>query len=319
MRAGQGVTTPRWAENSAIFPPASPPRFANASGTPNLLGNFPVRPVSAPVLLPLFVALLLLGAGAWLAGRRTAPPHAPPSPARAAADAGASPAEAAPRITDSAELTRLRAENARLREQLDAAFATLIETSDSLDATRSALDRLRRPLELDLSSSTLRANLSPGEGVVTGGHRLPDGRRLFALVATDARADGAVDVAGRFFAVPEELVPALGLQTLVTEAANTLQHGEVWVREELESVATRLEQTPSARLLATGGAALRAGEPGEVTLPTGTDGPPLTLGVNFDYDARRNLDLELRVESPAPAPSETTPTAAISSATTTEK
>ena len=104
--------------------------------------------------------------------------------------------------------------------------------------------------------------------------------------------------------MPEEQVAALGLQTLVTEAANTLQHGEVWVRDELETVAARLEQMPDARLLATGGTALRAGEPGEVTLPTGTDGPPLTFGVNFDYDARRNLDLDLRVESPAP--SETT-------------
>ncbi len=276
-----------------------------------------MRPATSTGFLTLLAAVLLLGAGAWLAGRRAPPADTSPAPERLIPPSPRT--DAAPVATDSAELARLRAENARLREQLDAAFATLIETSDSLDATRGALDRLRRPLELDLSSSTLRANLTPGEGVVTGGHRLPDGRRLFALVATDARADGAVDVAGRFFAVPEELVSALGLQTLVTEAANTLQHGEVWVRDELESVATRLEQTPSARLLATGGAALRAGEPGEVTLPTGTDGPPLTLGVNFDYDARRNLDLELRVESPAPAPSETTPDTAPSSAASPEK
>lgn len=259
-----------------------------------------MRPVPVPGFLALVAAVLLLGAGAWLTGHRA------PSPAGPAAlehTTPTAPSTASTTVaTDPAELERLRAENARLREQLDAAFATLIETSDSLDATRTQLDRLRRPLELDISSTTLRANLTAGEGVVTGGHRLPDGRRLFALVATDARADGAVDVAGRFFAVPEELVPALGLQTLATEAANTLQHGEVWVRDELESVATRLEQTPSASLLAKGATALRAGEPTEVSLPAEAGGPPLTFGVNFDYDARRNLDLELRVESPAPPP-----------------
>lgn len=271
-----------------------------------------MRPFSKPAFFPLLAAVLLLGGGAWLAGRRPAPVAAAPAPAAPAPSLAASRLDSAPQATDTGELARLRAENARLREQLDAAFATLVETSDSLDATRDQLARLRRPLELDLSSSTLRANLAPGEGVVTGGHRLPDGRRLFALVATDARNDGAVDVAGRFFAVPEDQVAALGLQTLVTEAANTLQHGQVWVRDELEAVAARLEQTPTARLLATGGAALRAGEPGEVTLPTGTDGPPLTFGLNFDYDARRNLDVELRVESPAPVTAESSPTAAAS-------
>ena len=167
-------------------------------------------------------------------------------------------------------------------------------------------DRLRRPLDVDMASATLRANLAPGEGVVTGGYRLPDGSRLFAFVETDSRVDGGIGVASRFFSVPEELVQALGLQTLSTAAANTLQHGEVWVRDELDQVAGALEQSPGARLLSAGNTALQPGRPGEMIFPAAPGDPPLSLNLNAVFDANNNLDLELRVES-APVESSEAP------------
>ena len=243
-----------------------------------------------------------LGLGAlWLLGRRAAGdgrlPDAPRIGPVAAPSAAPSPAVPDP------ELARLRAEVKNLREQLEAARTSLDRTGETLAQTTKELERLRRPLDVDMASATLRASLAPGEGVVTGGYRLPDGGRLFAFVETDALPDGGIGVTSRLYAVPEELVQALGLQTLSTEAANTLQHGEVWVRDELDHVAGTLEQTPGTRLVSAGIASLQPGKPGDVPLPVAPGDSPISINVNAAYDDQRNLDLELRVEStPAAAP-----------------
>ena len=261
-------------------------------------------PSPSPFLVLFSGASLLLAAGLWLADRQRArTPHpteaAIPSATTAPSVVAAAPA---PVLRDDAELERLRAEVKKLREELDATRGSLEESELTLAQTTRELDRLRRPLDVDMASATLRANLAPGEGVVTGGYRLPDGSRLFAFVETDSRVDGGIGVASRFFSVPEELVQALGLQTLSTEAANTLQHGEVWVRDELNQVAGALEQSPGARLLSAGNTALQPGRPGEMVFPAAPGDPPLSLNLNAVFDANNNLDLELRVES-APAES----------------
>jgi hypothetical protein len=263
-----------------------------------------VRSPSASLFFVLFsAASLLVVAGLWLADRQHA--QTPPAEMAPPPDAVATVAPVSPPIVvrDDAELERLRAEVRKLREELDAARGSLEQNERTLARTTRELERLRRPLDVDMASATLRASLAPGEGVVTGGYRLPDGTRLFAFVETDARADGGIGVASRFFSVPEELVQALGLQTLSTEAANTLQHGEVWVRDELDLVAGALAQTPSARLLTTGDTSIQPGSPGEVTFPSRPGDPPLSLNVNAVFDAQNNLDLELRIES---APGEIT-------------
>ncbi len=272
-------------------------------------GVLVVRSTSvSPVFLPVAAAVSILAAGLWFADRHRPreTPFASKSPRADVADAAA-PVPPRPIVRDDAELARLRAEVRKLREELASAKGSIEDTRQTLAQATRELERLRRPLEIDMASTTLRANLAPGEGVVTGGYRLPDGTRLFAFVETDSLGDGGVGVASRFFAVPEELVQTLGLQTLSTEAANTLQHGEVWVRDELEQIAGALEQTSGVRLLTAGHTDLQPGRPGEVTLPTGPGDPPLSLNVNAVFDSQRNLDLELRVES---VPAENQPNAA---------
>jgi len=242
----------------------------------------------------------------WLVGRRAVEVSRLPEPTRPAVVAPV-PASApirvsAPDAEAAAELERLRAEVRDLREQLDAAHAALDQTVSTLDRTTLELERLRRPLEIDMASATLRASLVPGEGVVTGGYRLPDGNRLFAFVATDTMPDGSIGIASRFFSVPEDVARSLGLETLLTEAANTLQHGEVWVREELAEISARIAQAPTARLVSAAVSAIPLGQTTDVPIPADPDTPPLSLNVHAVYDEQDNLDLELRMES---VPSET--------------
>ena len=256
-----------------------------------------MRSSSASPVILLLAAVSLVGLALHYrpVGRGPAPaaPETPP-PGPAAAVAPATPP---PVVRDDAELARLREELGKLRAELEAARGSLDQNQESLARATRELERLRRPLEVDMSSATLRASLAPGEGVVTGGYRLPDGTRLFAFVETSARPEGGIGVAGHFFAVPDELVQTLGLQTLATEAANTLQHGEVWIRDEMVAVTDTLLSSPGARIITSGGTALQPGVPADLSPPSRPGDPPLSLSVNALFDDRQNLDLELRLES----------------------
>lgn len=199
------------------------------------------------------------------------------------------------------ELARLRAENEALRERLRAEEAARHETKEELADALHELAELRRPMEIDMASATLRAQLRPGEGVVTGGYRLPDGTRLFAFIETDERADGGIGVMGRFYSVPDATAQSLGLQNLHTEAANTLQHGEVWMREEIADITTRIQTSGTARAVGLGATALR---PGHASVVSIASNPPITYRVYIDRDASNGLDLDLRLESIPPTAGE---------------
>jgi hypothetical protein len=97
-------------------------------------------------------------------------------------------------------------------------------------------------------SSNLKVSTKPGEVIVTGGSLTADGRRFFAFVDPRARplanARGTqVEVEGRFIALPDEVAKELGLERLLTGAANTLQHGEVWTAGEVARVMERLRKS----------------------------------------------------------------------------
>jgi hypothetical protein len=234
------------------------------------------------------VALLWIGLEA-----ETRPPAPEPIPALRPSSAPAR--SAAPLATPAAdELARLREENEKLRARLRAEEETRTAVKEELADALHELAELRRPMEIDMASATLRAQLRPGEGVVTGGYRLPDGSRLFAFIETDERADGGIGVMGRFYSVPDELARGLGLQNLHTEAANTLQHGEVWMREEIDGVTAQIQRSGAARAVGLGATALLPGNASVVRIEST---PPISYRVYIDRDAGKGLDLDLRLES----------------------
>ncbi len=242
----------------------------------------------AAVLVAGAVGLLWLGLEAET---RPAAPAMPPALRVAPPPPRPSPAVTAP---PPEELARLREENARLRERLRAGEEGLVAVKEELADALHELAELRRPMEIDMASATLRAQLRPGEGVVTGGYRLPDGSRLFAFIETSERGDGSIGVQGRFYSVPDGVAQGLGLQNLLTEAANTLQHGEVWLREEIADITTRIQGSGVSRAVGLGATSLLPGHASVVPIESN---PPITYRVYIERDANNGLDLDLRLES----------------------
>ena len=204
------------------------------------------------------------------------------------------PAPAAPSLAEANTAEEAQAENRALTVELAAAREKLTQAEAALAATRENLAVLRRPMETDLISSTLRANLKSGEVVVTGGYRLPDGTRAYAFVQpvvgqTEGR--DVVTISGELRTMDEATGAAVGLDNLATNADNTMQHGEVWVEDERRVIYEALDHVSA---------------PAAVSLPQMTVAPgrtstiavgemSLTVTPTLGAD-RESLDFEVRLE-----------------------
>jgi RNA polymerase sigma factor (sigma-70 family) len=201
-----------------------------------------------------------------------------------------------------AELTQLAAENAALRARLATAEAERDAREKALSSTREKLAELRRPMENDMASSALRASVQPGETLVTGGYRMSDGRRLFSFVQPEIGTNGSVRFVNRITALTETAAAAVGLASLTTDAANTVQHGEVWAPGEMARVLRDLSKTEGSDVITSPNIVTLSGHQAIMTIGQ-QDGEQISLRLTPTLGAdQKQLELELRLES-LPAPS----------------
>ncbi len=259
-----------------------------------------VRPFLVQFLRYTFVAMLGAALAGWGTyqllepGPRT-PAPVPALPSRAWPVSPPTLAVAGPSVADLERLTR---EKEQLAEELAEAKTRLQKSEEELVLARESLEELRRPMTGDMLSSTLRAELQPGEVVVTGGYRLPDGARLYAFVQPTVEHLGDKDVvkiAGAVRSVSDSAGASVGLDNLATNADNTLQHGEVWLAEEQREVFSALDAT-EARAVALPAITVEPGT--SSTIEFGELRLKVTPGLAAD---RKGLDFEVRLEQARPA------------------
>ena|GEM_PF-3057763 len=216
------------------------------------------------------------------------PPPPPPAPGPTAAD-----------------LERAARENADLAAQLAEAREQLARHRTDLAETRASLEELRRPMTADILSSALRAELKSGEAVVTGGYPLADGTRLYAFVrpvVEEQDGETTIRIDSLFRMLDDPAGAAVGLDNLATNAANTLQHGEVWIADELADVLDTLDMIPGTHGLSLPDVNVRPGQNAVIELGE------LRLKVTPDLAADgETLDFEVRLEQPRPPPTATPP------------
>lgn len=175
------------------------------------------------------------------------------------------PARAATRrATDSEEG---RAEIKQLRRELETA--------------RAQLETITRPLGREVLSSTVHAEIGPGETLVTGGYRTAEGNYELTLLTPRSVTldDGreAFEIDGKVLSVGSEFVKAHGLETNATNARNTLQHAEAWMQDDV------------ARTLRAAGGSKEVGifsTPKVVTLPA----TPFTVSIGDADGARYSFE-----------------------------
>lgn len=200
-----------------------------------------------------------------------------------------------------AELARLMKENAEMRTALDDAQTRLLDNDAMLKHTEAKLDELRRPMTADIMSSSLRAEMKSGEAIVTGGYRVADGKRLYAFATpVMEQVDGkqVVRIESRYVAVTDEVGASVGLDALATNAANTLQHGEVWIADEQRDVLAKLTGAAGADVIKMTDLSVAAGLSGTISVGG------IQLKVTPELaESGDGLNVELRLEQPAVTPS----------------
>lgn len=136
-------------------------------------------------------------------------------------------------------LLRLEREKALLQAELN-------RTKSELAQAQAELSSLKRPLEEDVVSSSLSAELKPGEVLVTGGFQTADGAVQLTfvepVVLRGANGKDQVTFSTRQVAIDAALVDELGVSSLQTTAGNVLQHGEAWSAEDYREFMSEVSQ-----------------------------------------------------------------------------
>jgi len=124
----------------------------------------------------------------------------------------------------------------------EALTTELEKTRKKLKALEAELADITRPMRKNVSSSTVSATLNYGETLVTGGFQESDGSYSFTFLTAEPveLADG--QQTNRFMykrlSLSKESMEQVGLDTLATNARNTLQHAEIWSASDVEKTLT---------------------------------------------------------------------------------
>ena len=158
-----------------------------------------------------------------------------PSAAKAPATGHATPREQLE--SDAGRSHELRSPRAATRKNADSEREEVESLRRELETARVQLEKITRPLAHDVLSSTVNAEINPGETLVTGGYRTDDGNyeMTFLTPRSVTLEDGseAFEVDGKVLSVGSEFAEVHGLETLATNARNTLQHAEAWMPDDV--------------------------------------------------------------------------------------
>ncbi len=248
-----------------------------------------------------FAAAILSGLAVYyMASRVDQPPATSAIPSAATFGVPAALAPAKPLEVVDSNARRLAEENADLRARLAAVERELDARARESIAAEDKLAELRRPLEANIISSTLRAiAVQPGEVVVTGGALLPNGKRLYSFaqpVRKTINGQEVVEIDSRVLALNDAGADAGGLADFKNSAANTIQHGQVWSKGEFASGLEKMQAAEGTELMHTPKIMLIPG--GEGSISIGQDsGSMLQIKVAPRLNPEgRGVDMDLRVQ-----------------------
>jgi len=185
-------------------------------------------------------------------------------------------------------------ENERLTKQLEVMKEALSKAREELALFNLNDEGMSQPFEDDILSSTLKTTVGKGEVLVTGGYQTADGYYQFPMLQPEALQDNGrtlIRMKPTHFSIKPEVMKELGLDSLSTNAGNTLQHGEIWTSEEFRSVVKRLGRIDGVGILSAPSFTVIPGTEAEVTM----DDYKLRATPSISSDGA-SFDIELRVE-----------------------
>jgi regulator of replication initiation timing len=195
------------------------------------------------------------------------------------------------------QVASLTEENDRLNDELNQLREALAKAQEEEQMREEQVDELLNPFDEDILSSTLKTTVGKDEVLVTGGYQTADGKFQYAMVepVLDQLADGrkAIRMQTRQYAITPERMKELGLDSLSTNAGNTLQHGEIWTAAELKKLNQSIAESKGVELMAAPQMTVLPGSYAEIMV--GKYRMSTTPGISEDGSG---FDIELRIEQP---------------------
>ena len=121
------------------------------------------------------------------------------------------------------------------------------------EAVEKQLAEISAPLVGDMASTMFNADVKKGQSVVTGGYQTADGRNQFTIlkpsVVTDRNGGKQIEIDSNLIAMSQEDTKQSGLDSLATNAKNTLQHAESWEESDVAGTMERLRNSTDSEHL----------------------------------------------------------------------
>jgi hypothetical protein len=157
-------------------------------------------------------------------------------------DTRSAPAQARPGDLPSVARDRRRPENTLDHARIDDAKS--VETQ---------LAEISAPLHSDMASTMFNADVKTGQSVVTGGYQTADGRYQFTIlkprVVADQNGGQQIEIDSNLIAMSHEDTQRSGLNSLATNAKNTLQHAEYWNDADVSGTMELLQESTDSEHL----------------------------------------------------------------------
>jgi transcription elongation GreA/GreB family factor len=133
---------------------------------------------------------------------------------------------------------------------------------EHLDSVERQLEQISAPLVEDMASTMFNADIKKGQSLVTGGYQTADGRNQFTIlkptVVRDSNGNELIQIDSKLIAVSPDDTVQSGLNSLATNAKNTLQHAESWEESDVSSTMEKIQNSDGSEYL---------GEPKVVVAP----------------------------------------------------
>ena len=148
------------------------------------------------------------------------------------------------------------------------------------EAVEKQLAEISAPLVGDMASTMFNADVKKGQSVVTGGYQTADGRNQFTIlkprIVTDRNGGKQIEIDSNLIAMSQEDTKQSGLDSLATNAKNTLQHAESWEESDVSGTMEMLQNSADSEHL---------GQPKTIVAP----GEKFTINMTSDDQSSYTL------------------------------
>ena len=168
-----------------------------------------------------------------------------------------------------------------------------------LKTAKAELEILASPLNEDMLSATVNAEIIPGDTLVTGGYKTADGNyeMTFLTPRSVTLSDGSegIEIKSQVLSVGSEFVDKSGLGSLATNAGNTLQHGESWKQDDVKTTLKSASQAAGAKMLSSPGIIASPSSPFEIVIGE-AGGSQFSISGTVEKNDNGNFSIKSRVE-----------------------